>query len=107
VCPLYFISGVSAPQFAFSRILTFFLHRWARLSTAFVGKCTRCSTDDSDGVAVPLFFKGFKIPFWKKPTTAYHYKDLNPDLVASAASRLAQESRPDASLLAQDLTQVC
>jgi hypothetical protein len=24
-------------------------------------------------------FKGFKIPFWKKPTTADHYKDPNPD----------------------------
>ena len=66
-------------QFAFSRILTFFWHRRARLSTAFVGKCTRCSWDDSDWSVVPLFFKRFKIPFWKKPTTADHYKDPNPD----------------------------
>jgi hypothetical protein len=30
------------------------------------------------GLPSHCFFKGFKIPFWKKPTTADHYKDPNP-----------------------------
>jgi hypothetical protein len=30
------------------------------------------------GLPSHCFFKQFKIPFWKKPTTADHYKDLNP-----------------------------
>ena len=30
------------------------------------------------GLPSHCFFKGFKIPFWKKPTTADHYKDQNP-----------------------------
>jgi hypothetical protein len=30
------------------------------------------------GLPSHWFFKGFKIPFWKKPTTADHYKDPNP-----------------------------
>jgi hypothetical protein len=33
------------------------------------------------GMPSHCFFKGFKIPFWKKPTTAYHYKDPNPVLI--------------------------
>jgi hypothetical protein len=32
------------------------------------------------GLPSHCFFKGFKIPFWKKPTTADHYKDPNPDV---------------------------
>jgi hypothetical protein len=30
------------------------------------------------GLPSHCFFKLFKIPFWKKPTTADHYKDQNP-----------------------------
>jgi hypothetical protein len=36
------------------------------------------------GMPSHCFFKGFKIPFWKKPTTAYHYKDPNPGLAVAA-----------------------
>jgi hypothetical protein len=47
------------------RILTFFLHSQAWLSTAFVGKCTRFRMTLMCR-APHCFFKGFKIPFSKK-----------------------------------------
>jgi hypothetical protein len=40
------------------------------------------------GLPSHCFFKGFKIPFWKKPTTADHYKDPNPELDFFAGLRM-------------------
>jgi hypothetical protein len=40
------------------------------------------------GLPSHCFFKGFKIPFWKKPTTADHYKDPNPGLCQAVSAAL-------------------
>jgi hypothetical protein len=63
-----------------SWILTFFLHClpcFRQLSWESVLDVVRTTRM---GMLSHCFFKQFKIPFWKKPTTAYHYKDQNPVL---------------------------
>jgi hypothetical protein len=78
VCPLYFISGISAPRFAFSRILTFFCTAGPGFRPLLWESVLDVVRTTWMGMQSHCFFKGFKIPFWKKPTTAYHYKDQNP-----------------------------